>query len=117
MTGAKHYCCSPDCPGLPYKASELAHPPDCGQQQADYRRRGLEALSCPFCEQTGAVARPIQSGLRWLCGVECPHCGAVGPVKFSFERDEARAAAIAAWNHAHGKRREVEQLTLIADED
>lgn len=21
-----HYCCVPDCPGFPYKASEIAHP-------------------------------------------------------------------------------------------
>lgn len=25
-----HYCASPTCPGRGYKASELAHPPNCG---------------------------------------------------------------------------------------
>lgn len=102
----KYFCCSPDCPGLPYRASELAHPPGCGSQRAAYRRAvdGDELiLSCPFCEQGGAAALPLQSGLRWLCAVECHGCGAVGPVKFSFAREESRALAVAAWNRVHGR--------------
>jgi hypothetical protein len=30
QTHELHRCASPTCPGLPYRASELAHPPHCG---------------------------------------------------------------------------------------
>jgi hypothetical protein len=58
------YCAAEDCPGLPYKASEMAHPPGCGEDSTEIKR---SSDSAPYGYPKSVVLAAILAAWVSLC--------------------------------------------------
>jgi len=99
--GRHHYrCAGKDCPGFPWPASEMQHPPSCARvddSSLDAGRDALSACSCgsPRVEISFPFNLPADAGIDPTGNYQhayCQTCGRKGPEKQSIQ------GAILAWN-------------------